>query len=146
MRTKFHDRPDLVEKLTPDFPVFSKRIILDNGWFDALTRENVTLVADSIECVLPTGIRTKAGETYDLDVLVCATGFNVANMLGDLTVVGREGRDLRSEWGADDPRAYLGVTVPGFPNYFLTVGPNSAPNHAAGQNLISETQINYIIE
>lgn len=146
MRTKFADRPDLVEKLTPDFPVFSKRIILDNGWFDALRRDNVVLEANGIECVLPNGIRTKNGQVYDLDVIVCATGFDVANMLGSLTVIGRNGRSLRDEWGVDDPRAYLGVTVPGYPNYFLTVGPNSAPNHAAGQNLISETQINYIIE
>ncbi|MDX2276644.1 MAG: NAD(P)/FAD-dependent oxidoreductase [Hyphomonadaceae bacterium] len=146
MQSKFPDRPDLIEKLTPDFPVFSKRIVLDNGWFDALRRDNVSLEADGIECVLPHGIRTKAGKEYDLDVLICATGFDVANMLGQLTVKGRNGRDLRAEWGTEDPRAYLGVTVPGYPNYFLTVGPNSAPNHAAGQNLISETQINYIIE
>ncbi|HEY4545306.1 MAG TPA: NAD(P)/FAD-dependent oxidoreductase, partial [Pedomonas sp.] len=58
----------------------------------------------------------------------------------------RDGRNLRDEWGSDDPRSYLGVTLPGYPNYFLTVGPNSAPNHAAGQNLVSEVQINYIIE
>jgi 4-hydroxyacetophenone monooxygenase len=86
------------------------------------------------------------GTEYELDVLVCATGFDVANMLGNLTVIGKGGRNLRDEWGYDDPRSYLGVTVPGYPNYFLTVGPNSAPNHAAGQNLISEVQVNYIIE
>jgi len=146
MESKFADRPDLKEKLTPDFPIFSKRIIMDGGWFDALKRDHVTLEAGKIERITPTGLLMADGTEYEFDVLVCATGFDVANMLGNLTVKGRGGRNLRDEWGMDDPRAYLGVTIPGYPNYFLTVGPNSAPNHAAGQNLISEVQINYIIE
>jgi 4-hydroxyacetophenone monooxygenase len=143
---KFADRPDLKAKLTPDFPIFSKRIILDNGWFDALKRDNVMLEDGKIAEITPKGVKMQDGTEYELDVLVCATGFDVANMLGKLTVVGKGGRNLRDEWGFDDPRSYLGVTIPGYPNYFLTVGPNSAPNHAAGQNLISEVQINYIIE
>jgi len=146
LHAKFADRPDLLKKLTPDFPIFSKRIILDGGWFDALRQDHVTLEEGRIERITPTGIRMVDGTEYDVDIIACATGFDVANMLGKLTVLGREGRNLREEWGADDPRAYLGVTIPGYPNYFLTVGPNSAPNHAAGQNLISEVQINYIIE
>ena len=66
-------------------------------------------------------------------------------MVGSLEVIGRNGRNLRQEW-RDDPRAYLGVAIPGYPNYFITVGPNSAPNHAGGQNITSESQIHYIIE
>jgi 4-hydroxyacetophenone monooxygenase len=146
MESKFADRPDLKEKLTPDFPIFSKRILMDAGWFDALKRDNVHLEVEGIERITPTGIRMADGRELEFDVIVCATGFDVANMLGNLTVIGRGGRSLRDEWGFDDPRSYLGVTVPGYPNYFLTVGPNSAPNHAAGQNLVSEVQINYFIE
>jgi 4-hydroxyacetophenone monooxygenase len=146
LHAKFADRPDLLEKLTPDFPIFSKRIVLDNGWFDALKRDHVTLETGSIAEVTETGIRMADGTSYDIDVLICATGFDVANMLGNLEVHGVGGRSLRDEWGYDDPRSYLGVTIPGYPNYFLTVGPNSAPNHAAGQNLISEVQIHYILE
>lgn len=146
MRSKFADRPDLIEKLTPDFPIFSKRIVLDPGWFDALKRDNVTLEDKPIAEILPHGIRMADGREYEIDVLICATGFNVAKMLGSLEVIGRDGQSLGQEWGEDDPRAYLGVTVPGYPNFFMTVGPNSAPNHAAGQNLISETQINFVIE
>ncbi|HWV13532.1 MAG TPA: NAD(P)/FAD-dependent oxidoreductase, partial [Sphingobium sp.] len=142
----FHDRPDLKEKMTPDFPIFSKRIILDAGWLDALKQPNVTLEDGGIECFTPKGIRTKDGKEYEFDIIVCATGFDVANMMGRLEIRGKGGRSLRDEWGQDDPRSYLGVTVPGYPNYFMTVGPNSAPNHAAGQNLISEAQVNYIIE
>ena len=146
LESKFHDRPDLKEKMTPDFPIFSKRIILDAGWLDALKQPNVTLEDGGIECFTPKGIRTKDGKEYEFDIIVCATGFDVANMMGKLEIHGKGGRSLRDEWGQDDPRSYLGVTVPGYPNYFMTVGPNSAPNHAAGQNLISEAQVNYIIE
>jgi 4-hydroxyacetophenone monooxygenase len=146
MHAKFADRPDLLEKLTPDFPIFSKRIIMDGGLFDAYKRDHVTLETGKIERITQTGIRMADGTEYEFDVLVCATGFDVANMLGNLTVIGKDGRNLRDEWGTEDPRSYLGVTVTGYPNYFLTVGPNSAPNHAAGQNLISEVQVNYIIE
>ena len=146
MRAKFADRPDLMEKLTPDFPIFSKRILMDGGWFDALKQPHVTVEAGKIARITATGIVMADGTAYDVDVLACATGFDVANMLGGLTVIGKGGRSLRDEWGHDDPRSYLGVTIPGYPNYFLTVGPNSAPNHAAGQNLISEVQVNYIVE
>ncbi|WP_235981514.1 flavin-containing monooxygenase [Novosphingobium aerophilum] len=146
MRQKFADRPDLIAKLTPDFPIFSKRIILDNGWFDALRRDNVQLETSGIARILPHGIEARDGTVFECDVIVCATGFNVAKMLGDLTIRGIGGRDLGEEWGEEDPRSYLGMCVPGYPNYFHTVGPNSAPNHAAGQNLISECQVNWIIE
>lgn len=139
-------RPDLIEKLTPDFPVFSKRIVLDGGWLAMMRRDNVSLEAEAIECVTEDSIMLRDGRKVPTDIIVCATGFDIAKMTGGMTIVGRDGRDLGQEWGEDDPRAYLGVTVPGYPNFFLTVGPNSAPNHAAGQNLISETQINYIIE
>ena len=86
------------------------------------------------------------GTRIPVDVIVCATGFSIADMTGGLKIRGRDGRDLKEEWGDDDPRAYRGVTVPGYPNFFLTVGPNSAPNHAGGQNITSETQIHYILE
>lgn len=146
MNNVLGDRPDLLEKLTPDYPVFSKRIVLDGGWLATLKRPHVDLETSPIECITADGIVTRDGRTVPVDVIIFATGFEIAKMLGPLTVIGRGGRNLGEEWGADDPRAYLGVAVPGYPNFFLTVGPNSAPNHAAGQNLISETQVHYIIE
>lgn len=146
LNAKFPNRPDLVAKLTPDFPIFSKRIILDNGYFDALGRDNVHVEDKGIARILPNGIEAKDGTVFECDVIICATGFNVAKMLGNLTVIGRDGRNLGEEWGEEDPRSYLGMCIPGYPNYFHTVGPNSAPNHAAGQNLISEAQVNWIIE
>lgn len=146
MSNVLEGRPDLIEKLTPDFPVFSKRIMLDGGWLAMLTRDNVTLETNPIENITADAIVTREGRVIPTDIIIFATGFDVARMIGKLTVIGRDGRNLGEEWGDDDPRAYLGVTIPGYPNFFLTVGPNSAPNHAAGQNLTSETQINYIIE
>jgi len=146
LKSRFADRPDMVEKLTPDFPIFSKRIILDNGWFEALGRDNVHLETGGVARVLPNGVEAKDGSLFECDVIICATGFNVARMIGNLTIKGIGGRDLGDEWGEEDPRSYMGMCIPGYPNYFHTVGPNSAPNHAAGQNLISECQVNWIIE
>jgi len=143
----FADRPDLKEKLTPEFPIFSKRIILDRGpYFPAFLKPQVFLEQTGIERITPTGIVLKDGREIELDVLICATGFDVANMMGNLEIIGVGGKSLRDEWGTEDARAYFGLTIPGFPNYFHTTGPNSAPNHAAGQNLISERQVNYAIE
>jgi 4-hydroxyacetophenone monooxygenase len=146
LEAKFADRPDLKEKMTPDFPIFSKRIILDAGWLDALKKPHVTLEDGRLERFTPNGILMQDGTEYAFDVIICATGFDVANMMGKLEIHGRDGRSLRDEWGKDDPRSYFGIGHPGYPNYFMTVGPNSAPNHAAGQNLISEVQLNYIVE
>jgi len=146
LNSKLADRPDVIEKLTPDFPIFSKRIILDNGWLDALARDNVHLENGGIARILPNGIEAKDGTFYECDVILCATGFDVARMIGNLTVKGVGGRDLGEEWGDEDARSYMGMVMPGYPNLFWTVGPNSAPNHAAGQNMISECQVNWIVE
>ncbi|OCC22595.1 FAD-dependent oxidoreductase [Croceicoccus estronivorus] len=146
IQAKFAGRPDLIEKLTPDFPIFSKRIILDNGWLDALLNDNVHLETNGVARILPNGVEGKNGDFYECDIIVCATGFEVARMIGNLTIKGIGGRDLGEEWGEEDPRSYMGMVMPGYPNLFWTVGPNSAPNHAAGQNLISECQVNWIIE
>lgn len=146
MEAKFADRPDLLQKLTPDYPIFGKRVIMDGGWFNALKRDNVTLEDGGIDRIMPHAVRMKDGTEHPVDVIICATGFDVARMIGSLEVIGRDGRSLGKEWGEDDPRAYLGVCVPGYPNFFMTVGPNSAPNHAAGHNLIGEAQVNYILE
>lgn len=146
LQSQLADRPDLLEKMIPDYPVFSKRIVMDIGWVAMMRRENVSLETAGIERITEDAIVTRDGNTIPVDIIVFATGFDVARMIGSLQIVGRDGRNLGEEWGAEDPRAYLGVTVPGYPNFFLTTGPNSAPNHAGGQNIVSETQVHYIIE
>lgn len=146
IREDLGDRPDLLEKLLPDFPYFSKRPLNHPLWWKTLKRDDVTVETTRIERILPHGVRMVDGTEHAIDALVLATGFDVSNVLGDLDVVGRDGRSLRDEWGAEDARAYMGVAMPGFPNFFQMVGPNSAPNFAAGQNLISEVQVHYVIE
>lgn len=146
LQSQLGDRPDLMEKVLPDHPIFSKRILMDDGWFATLKRDNVALENRHIDHIEPDAVVLKDGTRIHADVLVCATGFNVAKALGPLTVIGRKGANLGEQWGEEDPRSYFGVTAPGFPNFFLTVGPNSAPNHAAGQNLLSEAQVHFIIE
>jgi 4-hydroxyacetophenone monooxygenase len=145
MQTELAERPDLLEKVTPDFPIFSKRIISHPDWWTTLKRDDVTLVTEAIDRVLPRGIQTTDGTIHDLDALVLATGFDFARMHGGLDVVGRAERRLADEWGDDDPRAYMGLMIPCFPNYFHMNGPNSGPNFAGGVNIIAETQAHYIV-
>ena len=145
-REKLKDRPDLLEKLVPDYPVFGKRICMDINWLETLCRDNVTLEDNTLSHIVEDGIVLKDGSKVEVDVILCATGFSISDMTGGLKIIGRGGRNLKEEWGEDDPRAYLGVTVAGYPNFFLTVGPNSAPNHAGGQNITSESQVHYILE
>jgi 4-hydroxyacetophenone monooxygenase len=144
-RSKLANRPDLLEKLVPDYPVFGKRIVMDIGWLQTLCRDNVSVETAGINRIEGSTIVLANGQRIDVDVIVCATGFETRDMVGDMEIIGRDGRNLKREW-KDDPRAYLGVSIPGYPNYFLTVGPNSAPNHAGGQNITSESQIHYIVE
>lgn len=146
MREELADHPELLEQVTPDFPIFSKRIVSHPAWWWALKRDDVSLVPERIERVLPHGVQTVDGAVHELDVLVLATGFSMARMHGDLDLRGRGGRSLMDEWGDDDPRAYMGVLVPGFPNYFHLVGPNSGPNFAGGVNIVAEAQVNYVVE
>lgn len=139
-------RPDVLEKITPDFPIFSKRIVLDAGYLAALGRDNVDIETGGIERIVKDGVITKDGRKVPADAIIFATGFKIAKMSGDLDIVGRDGRSLGDEWGEEDPRAYLGTTMEGFPNLFWVVGPNSVPKHAGGHNLIVEGHIHYIVE
>ncbi|MGW9131848.1 NAD(P)-binding domain-containing protein [Streptomyces sp. NPDC055681] len=140
------DRPDLVEMLTPDFPPFAKRIVKDPGFLAAVRREDVTLHRTEFERIEPRGVRLANGEFLTADVIVWATGFRL-EYLSFLDVTGRDGITLAEAWdGGRDPRAHLGVTVPGFPNFFTTAGPNSAPNHGGGHNVTSEEHIHYAVE
>ncbi len=146
LRSSFADRPDLVEKLTPDFRPYSKRIVKDPGFFRALTREHVALHRASFQRVTPDGVVTTEGEFIPADVIILATGFAL-EFTTSIDIAGRDGRTLAGQWNdGNDPRAYLGIQVSGFPNLFVTAGPNSAPNHGAGHNILSEEHVHYIIE
>ncbi len=145
---KLASRPDLVEHCLPDYPPFGKRILIDNGWFDALCEPHVDLVVEPIEGYQPAGIVTSDGETsnlHELDVVILATGFNVTNLAARLGIVGRDGHELAADWADDNPSAYLGMTVPGFPNLFLMYGPNTNMGHGGSGMWLAETQTDYIL-
>ena len=125
LEREFADRPDLLPHVVPTYPPGAKRLLRDNGvWASALTRDNVTLVTDEIREITPTGIVTLDGTAYDVDVIVYGTGFEASHFLEPMQVSGSGGVDLHEQWSGD-ARAYLGVTIPGFPNLFCLYGPNT---------------------
>jgi 4-hydroxyacetophenone monooxygenase len=143
IRDELGDRADLAAKAIPSYPPYGKRILLDNGWYRALRRPDVTLVDQAVAAVTPTGILTRSGTPHDADILVWATGFQASRFVSTLDITGRDGVTLRQAWDDDDPRAYLGVTVPGFPNLFLLGGPNSFPGSGSFMYFM-EVQMRYI--
>jgi 4-hydroxyacetophenone monooxygenase len=145
MHAQLKDRPDLLPKVIPDYPPMTKRTPVDNGWLEMLKRTNVDLVAEAIDHVGPDFIQTKDGAVHGLDVIVLATGFQASRMLQSIHVTGRGGRDIRDLWGEEDPHAYLGITVPGFPNFFVMYGPNTNLGGAGNIIFNAECQANYIV-
>jgi cation diffusion facilitator CzcD-associated flavoprotein CzcO len=123
------DDPELRRRVTPRDEIGCKRIMVTDDWYPALTRPNVELVTDRIEAVTPGAIRTADGVERAADVLVLATGFRSHDFVAPMEITGAGGRTLADEW-AGVPRAYLGITVPAFPNMFLLYGPNT--NGGAG--------------
>ena len=137
-------RPDLIAKCVPTYPPYGKRILLDNGWFRTLTKENVELVTDTIEHFASDGIVTADGMLRLADIIVIATGFKVTEMTARLNITGRCSKNLRETWANDNPTAYLGLTVPDFPNLFCMLGPSSGPAHGGSVIFQSEFQSRYI--
>ncbi|MFB7575940.1 flavin-containing monooxygenase [Streptomyces sp. NPDC056165] len=140
------DRQDLLPKVLPDYPPFSKRMLRDNGWYRMLRRDNVELVCAANLSFQPDGIVDAEGVKHPVDVAVFATGFEASKMLASYSVYGRGGVSIRELWGDDDPRAYLGIAVPRFPNFFIMYGPNT--NIGTGGSIIfqAETWSRYIAD
>lgn len=139
---KFAGRPDLAEKVTPDFPFFAKRPILDCGYYDTLLRDNVELVSGAVASVEERGVVLTDGRRIECDVLLLATGWTL-DYLSGFDIRGRGGRDLQDSW-TPTPFAYRGLEVPGFPNFFVTSGPNSALT--SSHTTLAEQQVHYIVE
>lgn len=142
--TQVGDDADLLAKVLPDYPATGKRTLQDNGsWLGTLKRDNVDLIRTPIERITPTGVVTADGDTYDADIIVYATGFRATDVLFPMTITGRDGVDLHDVWG-HRPYAYRGITVPGFPNFFMTYGPGTHLAHGGSLILNSELQMRYI--
>lgn len=145
LRSQLGDNPDLIEKATPGYPPYGKRILIDNNWFEMLKRPNVDLVTEQIARITPTGIETTDGQKFDVDAIIYATGFQASKMLAPMTIKGKGGRDLHDYWGEDDAQAYLGTMVPDFPNFFTLMGPNTGLAHGGNVIFITECQTRFIL-
>lgn len=140
------DRPDLIDKCVPDYPPFGKRILIDNGWYRTLRRDDVELITDPIVQVGRTDIQTRDGTSHATDLIVFATGFNVTDLAARIDIRGVDGRRLADDWADGNPTAYLGMAVPGFPNFFVMYGPNTNMGHGGSGMWLAETQSDYIAE
>jgi 4-hydroxyacetophenone monooxygenase len=137
-------RPDLIEKCLPDYPPYGKRILIDNGWYQALKRPNVELVTEAVDHVQDGEIVDATGRRHAVDVILLATGFEPGKLLWPIEIRGRKGLLLSDVWADDQPRAHLGITMPGFPNLFVTTGPNTGLAHGGSAIFVSEVQVRYI--
>ena len=136
--------PELRRKVEPGYTIGCKRILPSNNWYPALGRENVELVTDGVAEVRERSIVTGGGEEVEVDAIIFGTGFNVTDMPVARYVRGRAGRTLDECWEGS-PRAHLGSTVPGFPNLFMLLGPNTGLGHSSMVYMI-ESQVAYVME
>lgn len=142
LERQVHD-PELRARLTPDYTIGCKRILLSSDYYPALQRPSVDLVTEPITEIVPAGVRTADGCLHEADVLIYATGFRVIDSAGELHVSGRGGRKLTDAW-AQGVEAYRGITVPGFPNFFLLLGPNTGLGHTSVVFMI-ESQVQHVV-
>ena len=135
--------PELRRKLTPDYEPMCKRLVVSDGFYDAMQRPNVALVTEDIERVEAGGVRTVEGALHELDVLVLATGFDAHAYMSPMEVTGPDGLTLSAAWSGGR-RAYRTVAVPGFPNFFMLLGPHS-PIGNVSLIAVAETQARYVM-
>ena len=136
--------PELRAKVTPDYRLGCKRVLISNDYYPALDRDDVDLVTDGIAEITPTGITTTDGTHREVDVLVVATGFHTTDQPIAHRIKGRDGRTLADAWRETGMMAYKGTTIPGFPNLFQIVGPNTGLGHSS-MVFVIESQIAYIL-
>ncbi|GLR26235.1 flavin-containing monooxygenase [Limnobacter litoralis] len=134
--------PQLREQLVPSYPVGCKRILLSSDYLTAMAKPNLQLVTESIAEVSPSGIRTKDGSDYPVDVIIYGTGFAATQFLTPLRIRGLDGLDLNAAW-SQGAKAHLGMSVPGFPNFYMLYGPNTNLGHNSIIYML-ESQIRYL--
>lgn len=137
--------PDLRARLTPAYQVGCKRLLQSNDYYPALTRSNVDLVTSPITRISPTGLTTADGIEHECDTIIYGTGFDVSGNLTRMRILGRDGAELAETWKRDGIGAHLGITVAGYPNLFLLVGPNTTLGHSSMVFMI-EAQVRYVMQ
>ena len=145
IKAELGERQDLLPAMTPSYPPFGKRMLLDNGWYRMLARPHVTHFDGAVTEVLPDAVVTSDGATHRADAIIWATGFDVVNLLAPMRVIVLDGRVLHDDWDGDDARAYLGTTVPGYPNFFCLYGPNTQYGHGGSLISVLERQMQYVM-
>ena len=135
--------PLLRQKLSPDYQIGCKRILLSSNYFTTFHRSNVHLVTEKIRQITPTGIETIDGKLHEVDLIIYGTGFAATDFLAPLAIKGVGGRDLNTVW-SEGARAYLGMSVPHFPNFFMLYGPNTNLGHNSIVFMI-ESQITHVM-
>src|SRR5215211_8294438 len=143
MRSQISD-PWLLERLTPDYTIGCKRILPSNKWYPALAKPNVELVTRGVREVRGNSIVDDGGVEREVDAIIFGTGFHVTDMPVGKAVRGRDGRTLDEVWRAS-PRAHLGATIPGFPNFFMLLGPNTGLGHNSMIYMI-ESQVTHVLD
>jgi cation diffusion facilitator CzcD-associated flavoprotein CzcO len=137
--------PVLREKLTPDYVLGCKRILISNDYYPAIAKPTTDLITEPIAEVRPHAVVTTDGVEHPIDVLIVATGFFVTDNPTARLIVGRDGRSLAEYWDEHGMAAYKGVTVPGFPNMFYLLGPNTGLGHSSMVQM-AEAHANYAID
>ena len=136
--------PELRKKLTPTFQFGCKRVLVSDDYWATFERDDVELVTDSIERIEPKGIRTNDGKLHEADAIVLATGFKLGLATAPFPIIGRGGKTLDQAWSGGAV-AYKGMTVSGFPNWFIMMGPNTGPGHTSVL-VYTEAQIAHALE
>lgn len=119
IRSELDGRQDLIDKVIPSYPPYGKRMLRDTYWYRMLRNEKVTLIDNGVAGAYETGLIDGAGGHHEIDVCIFSTGFKATELLAPMQITGQGGQELNQLWGRDDARAYLGVHVPGFPNFFI---------------------------
>lgn len=145
LQAQYADRPDLAAKVVPQYPVASKRMVIENGIYATTMKQpHVHLVTEHIDRITPAGVRTVDGIEHKADVIIYGTGFLASRFLTPMKVTGRGGVDINEQWDGD-ARAYMGITVPNFPNFYMLYGPNT--NIVVNGSIIyfSECEVQYVM-
>ncbi|WP_342000248.1 NAD(P)-binding domain-containing protein [Microbacterium sp. LWH7-1.2] len=146
LRQQLEGRDDLIEISLPDYPPFAKRLLLDNGWFAAIRKDHVRVVPRGVSAIRPHAVVAEDAEEHEVDIVIFATGYSATEYLATLPVTGPGGVRLGDAWNKDDASAYLGMTVPGFPNLFIMYGPNTHPGPGGSYLFIAEVSAGYIAD